>query len=367
MKLVKTKEGKARLSVPEGSMYDASVFYNKEGEMNRDISVSAIQAFQKDFGEKITICDALSATGARGLRYAKEISGVKHVVLNDKNPMAIKLIRKNIKENKLSKKCIVSKEDANILLRKNVYIVIDIDPFGSPNIFMDSAARSIYHKGFLCVTATDQSALAGTYPASCFRKYGIKTVRTEFYNELGVRILISFIMLSLSKYDRAFVPVLSFADKHYYRVFGKIEHAGKISEILKEFKYVSYCSCGNWVVGSSDKCSCGKKMEMIGPVYLGSIIDKKFCKNVLADIKKREFSLKKHEMKLMNLLVEESGMPPFYYDIHFLAKKMGFKIPKTESLIKKVKSKGFKATRTHFCMTAIKTNADLKTLKNILK
>jgi tRNA (guanine26-N2/guanine27-N2)-dimethyltransferase len=367
MKLKKIKEGKVSLSVPEGRIYDASVFYNKEGEMNRDISVSAIQIFQKEFKEKITVCDALSATGARGLRYAKEISEIKEVILNDKNPMALKLIRKNIKENKLSKKCIVSKEDANILMRKNVFIVIDIDPFGSPNIFMDSAARSVYHRGFLCVTATDQSALAGTYPNSCFRKYGIKTVRTEFYNELGVRILLSFIILNLSKYDRAFMPVMSFADKHYYRVFGKIEHAGKISDLLKEFKYVSYCTCGNWIIGTKEKCSCGKKFDLIGPVYLGSIMDKKFCKKVLADIRKRNFNLKKQEEKLLSLLVAESDMPPFYYDIHFLAKKFGFKIPKTEYLIKKVKSKGFKATRTHFCPTAIKTDAETKVLKKILK
>ena len=366
MKLMKIKEGKVKISVPEGRIYDASVFYNNEGEMNRDISVSAIQVFQKEFKEKITICDALSATGVRGIRYAKEISGIKEVVLNDKNPMAIKLIRKNIKENKV-KRCVVSKDDANMLMRKNVFVVIDIDPFGSPDIFMDSSARSVYHRGFLCVTATDQSALAGTYPESCFRKYGIKTIRTSFYNELGVRILISFIIHSLSRYDRAFVPVLSFADKHYYRVFGRIEHAGRMSDLLKNFKYVSYCSCGNWTVGTKEKCSCGKKFGLIGPVYLGSIEDKKFCKKILSEIRKRDFVMKKHEEKLLNLLIEESEMPPLYYDLHFLAKKLGFKIPKTESLSKRLEANGFKVSRTHFCPTAIKTNADFKDLKKILK
>jgi len=365
MKLMKIKEGKIKISVPEGRMYDASVFYNKEGEINRDISVSALQVFQKEFKEKITVCDALAATGVRGLRYAKEVSGIKKVILNDKNPIAIKLIRKNIKENKL-KKCVASKEDANILLRKNVFVSIDIDPFGSPNVFMDSAARSIYHKGFLSVTATDQSALAGTYPETCLRKYGIRSMKTDFYNELGVRILVSFIILNLSKYDRAFVPVLSFSHKHYYRVCGKIEHAGKITNLLKDFKYVSYCSCGNWEVGIKNKCSCDRKFSLVGPVYLGSIVDKKFCKKTLADIRKRKFNLKKQEEKLLILLIEETEMPPFYYDLHHLAKKLGLKIPKIESLIKKLKEKDFKASRTHFCPTAIKTGADFIKLKKLL-
>lgn len=365
MKMMKIKEGKVKISVPEGRIYDASVFYNKEGEMNRDISVSALQVFQKEFKEKITVCDALAATGVRGLRYAKEVSGIKKVILNDKNPTAIKLIRKNIKENKL-KKCVASNEDASLLLRKNVFIAIDIDPFGSPSIFMDSAARSVYHRGFLCVTATDQSALAGTYPEACLRKYGIRSLKTEFYNELGVRILITFIILNLSKYDRAFIPVLSFSNKHYYRVSGRIEHAGKIAELLKEFKHVSYCSCGNWEIGIKSRCSCGRKFSLIGPIYLGSIMEKKFCKKVLADVRKRKLNFKKQEEKLLGLIADEAEMPPFYHDLHHLAKKANVEIPKSEPLIKKLKAKGFKASRTHFNPMAIKTDATFTQLKKLL-
>jgi len=360
MKLKKIQEGKVRFFAPEGRIYDASVFYNPEGELNRDLSVAALQIFQKEFKNKITVCDALSGTGIRGLRYAKEVDGIKEVVLNDKNPLAIKLIRKNIKENKLSNKCKASKEDANLLLRKNVFIAIDLDPFGSPNIYMDSTARSIYHKGFLAATATDQAALTGTYPEAGLRKYGIKPIKTEFYNELGIRILISFIILTLARYDRAFIPVLSFASKHYYRVFGRIEHAGKISNLLKDFKYVSYCSCGNREVGVKEKCFCGKDFKLIGPIFIGNISDKKFCRKVLVEIKKRNFASKKEEEKLLKLIIEEAEMPAFYYDLHHLAKVLKKEPPRIEVLAKKLKSKGFKVSRTHFCPTAIRTDASLK-------
>lgn len=359
MKFKKIQEGKVNFFVPEGRIYDAPVFFNPEAELTRDISVSAIQTFQKEFKNKITICDALAGTGIRGLRYAREITGIKKVILNDKNPEAVKTIKKNIKENKLSRKCLASKEDASILLRKNVFVVIDLDPFGSPNIFMDSAARSIYHKGFLCVTATDQAALAGTYPNSCLRKYGIRPIKTEFYNELGVRILISFIISNLARYDRAFIPLLSFSTKHYYRVFGKIEHAGKIESLLKDFGYVSYClKCGDRKIGSIEKIdSNNHAFESCGLIYLGDMNDKKFCKKVLTDIRKRNFRLKKDEEKLLKIIVEEDEMP-FYYDLHSLAKKLKTDIPKTEVLIKKLRNKNFKASRTHFCSTAVKTDAD---------
>ena len=368
MNLNKIQEGKIRFFAPEGRIYDTSVFYNPEGELNRDISIAAIQTFQKDFKRKITICDALSGTGIRGLRYAKEVKGIKKVVLNDKNPMAVKLIRKNIKESKLSKKCIANWDDASLFLRKEIFDVIDLDPFGSPNTFIDSAARSIYHKGFLCVTATDQAALTGTYPETTLRKYGIKSIKTEFYNELGIRILISFIMMNLARYDRAFIPQLSISTKHYYKVFGKIEHAGKITELLKEFGYVNYCpKCGDRKIGDIEKCDSQNHIfKNCGLIYLGKINDKIFCKNVLDDAKKRNFKLKDEEMKLLKIIIGEADLCPFYYDLHYLARKLKIEIPKFEIFIKRLKEKGFKASRTHFCLTAIKTDADYENFVKLI-
>jgi tRNA (guanine26-N2/guanine27-N2)-dimethyltransferase len=367
MKLKKIQEGKIKFWIPLEDKYKAPVFYNPEAEITRDISISAIQIFQKQFKNKITICDALAGTGIRGLRYAKEISNIKKVILNDKNPVAVKLIKKNIKENKLSRKCKPSKEDANVLLYQNIFNVIDIDPFGSPVNFLDSSARSIYHRGFLAITATDQAPLCGTYPLTCLRKYGIVSMKTDYYAELGMRILITNIILTLSKRERVFIPLLNHSTKHYFRVFGKIEHLGKIRNILNKFGYIMDCSCGNREYGElKERCFCGKKFKIAGPVYLGNILDKKFCKKVLADIRKRDFKLKKQEERLLKLLIEEADMPAFYYDLHYLAKKIKIEIPKLEILIKKLKDKGFEASRTHFCSTAVKTDADFKQIKKLL-
>ncbi|MFQ6020539.1 MAG: tRNA (guanine(10)-N(2))-dimethyltransferase [Candidatus Aenigmatarchaeota archaeon] len=337
MKLKKVQEGKIKLWIYPGRIYDVPVFYNPEMELSRDISVSCIQTFQKQSKLNLNICDALAGTGIRGLRYAKEISGIKKVVLNDKNPKAFNLIKKSIKLNKLSRKCIAKKGDANVLLHENVFNVIDIDPFGSPNIFLDSAARSIWHKGFLCVTATDTAPLSGTYPQTCFKKYGIFSKKTEYYSELGMRILISYIILTLAKRDRSFIPLLSHATRHYFRVFGKIEHLGKLRNILKQFKM----------------------FDGIGPIYLGKIKDNKFCKEVLKDLQKRDFKLGKQEERLLKLIISEIDVP-FYYDLHRMRKKQ---LPKIDEVIKKLKKKGFKASRTHFCLTGIKTNANIKFFK----
>ncbi len=308
MKTRQIKEGKINLFAPRENLYEAEVFYNPKMAFNRNISVAAVQAFQnarkrslrhaesqKTFVQsaerKITILDALSASGVRGLRYAKEISGIKEIILNDKNPVAYGLIKKNIALNKLQKKCSAIKSDANVLMHQNVFDLVDLDPFGSPNIFLDAAARSIYHKGFLAATATDTAPLSGSYPETCFRKYGIRSMKTDYYSELGVRIMVSYIILALARRERAFFPVMSFSKEHYFRAFGKIEHAGEIGKLLKQFGYVMHCfKCGNRKTGELElKCSCGNKFEFVGPIFLGNISDKEFCLNVAKECNKRKF------------------------------------------------------------------------------
>lgn len=377
MKIQQIKEGKIKLFAPKENLYEAAVFYNPRMIFNRNISVTAIQAFQKSAERKITILDALSASGIRGLRYAKEVSGIKEILLNDKNPVAYGLIKKNIALNNLRKKCKPMKGDVNVVMHQNVFDVIDIDPFGSPNVFLDAAARSIYHKGFLAVTATDTAPLSGSYPETCFKKYGIRSMKTDYYNELGVRTLISYIILALAKRERAFFPVLSFSKEHYFRAFGKIEHAGKIKELLEQFGYVMHCTilksdsptssggCGNRKTGELElKCSCGNKFEFAGPVFLGNISDKKFCLHAAKECNKRKFV---EEEVLARQLASESELPPFYYDLHYLARVAKIRLPKMDEFIAELKKEGFTAGRTHFCPTAVKTDASYGQIVKMLK
>lgn len=366
MKTHQIKEGKIKFFAPKENLFEAAVFYNPKMAFNRNISVAAVQTFQKYVERKITILDALSASGVRGLRYAREISGVKEVFLNDNNPIAYGLIRKNITLNNIRKKCKPMKGDANVAMHQKVFDVIDIDPFGSPNIFLDAAARSIYHKGFLAVTATDTAPLSGSYPETCFRKYGIRSMKTDYYSELGVRILVSCIILALARRERAFFPVLSFSKEHYFRAFGKIEHAGKIKDLLEQFGYVMHCfKCGNRKTGKLElKCPCGNKFEFVGPVFLGNIYDKKFCLSVSKECKQRNFG---DEEALAKHLAFESELPPFYYDLHYLARVVKIKLPKMDDFIAELKKQGFKSGRTHFCPTAIKTDANYEQVVKMLK
>jgi len=69
-------------------------FYNPSMELNRDLSVLLVQWLANTYGKKLEILDGLAASGIRGVRFAKEISGDFFVTINDWNEEAYKLIKK---------------------------------------------------------------------------------------------------------------------------------------------------------------------------------------------------------------------------------------------------------------------------------
>src|SRR3972149_3984098 len=102
-------EGKVNVLVPklkafvkEPSDYapsKAPVFYNPVMELNRDISVLALQAYQRMVNREISICEPLASAGIRGVRFAAEIHGAKRVLINDMSERAVKLAKHNVQLN----------------------------------------------------------------------------------------------------------------------------------------------------------------------------------------------------------------------------------------------------------------------------
>ena len=50
-------------------------------------------------------------------------------------------------------------------------IQVDLDPYGSPSVFLDSAVQSVVDGGMLMCTATDMAVLCGGNAEVCYSKY----------------------------------------------------------------------------------------------------------------------------------------------------------------------------------------------------
>ena len=110
------------------------------------------------------------------------------------------------------------KNDARIALFSGAWQWIDIDPFGSPINFIDSALQNMARIGVLEVTATDTAALTGSSPTAGKRRYGSKGITDEYQHDDAIRVLIGTIARSAAKIDKAVKPILAMFDGHHVRV-----------------------------------------------------------------------------------------------------------------------------------------------------
>lgn len=340
------REGKAIIKVPKVEIVSKGmgVFYNPVMKFNRDISVLLLSSIDKD---KMQICDLLAGSGVRSIRFLLELkkSKIESITINDYSSKSVNSIKKNLKLNKINiknNKIMIANEDANLfLINSSGFDYIDVDPFGTPNPYLDSAVRRIARDGILAVTATDTSALCGTYPLACLRKYWAVPLKNELMHEIGLRILIRKVQLVGAQYDKALVPVFSYSKDHYMRVFFR-------------------CSKGK---GDVDNVISRHGMFMgAGPIWKGQLWDSKLVSEM---IKKNEV---KGNEKILSIIQEESKINTVgFYDLHSIAERNKMDIPRKLELISKLKKLGYKASETHFSGTSVRSDIKLKELLRIIQ
>jgi tRNA (guanine26-N2/guanine27-N2)-dimethyltransferase len=155
-------EGKAKAYFPKNE----NVFYNPIQEFNRDLSIAVLNTYTKT-RKNLRLLEGLAASGIRSMRYALEIDGLEEILANDFDRKSVDLIKLNINLNNVQSKVKASCDDANRAMyssftkKSTQFDVIDLDPYGSPTPFLDTALRSIKSGGLLLVTATDAAVLCG--------------------------------------------------------------------------------------------------------------------------------------------------------------------------------------------------------------
>ena len=355
------QEGKAKIRVDKG------VFYNPKMTFCRHLDVLVFKVISSEESKEVIILDALAATGVRGIRACLE-AGYKPV-FNDRDIKAVEIIKENLKLNEIDAQ--VFNKDAVALMRESRYVHIDLDPFGSPAEFIDAACFSALK--YLSVTATDTAALCGSATIAGLRKYGAYAVKTEYYPELGLRMLIGKIVREATKYDKSVEVLASWAKEHYYRVHIKFKRSVALAgKIYEKMGYLFHCfKCGNrqWVPmdGSIvENCKCGGKFVMMGPLWLGDLHNKEFVKKMIDKVEEMNVD-DKTKIKLAKYLkmIYDEVMIPFGYDIHAISRMLKISPPSVTSIIEELKKMGYEASKVHYRGTGFKTNADVEVIKKI--
>ncbi|KAJ6502519.1 N2,N2-dimethylguanosine tRNA methyltransferase [Mycena sanguinolenta] len=360
---------------------------------------------------KFVILEALSATGLRSIRYAKEIPHVSHILANDLSPAATAAMRRNIEINGLSPRPPPSeKEEASGPSTRPVEIkvnegdactlmynhrepsrrvdVVDLDPYGSAAPFIDAAVQCIKDGGLLCVTCTDLAVLATTnYSEKCFSNYGGVPIKSEYSHEAALRLVLHAVSTSASRYGRYIEPLVSLSIDFYVRLFIRVA-TSPIQAKKAITKTSTYWICSNCqsfygqplgklvetVHGKSvnynfklqggppviDKCpECDSVMHMAGPMWSAPIHNPEFVAKVLDHVENNEaqYGTAVRMKGMLTVAKEELPDTPFYFTPSKVSKHFHCVTPSFSDMASALLHGGHKISRSHASAGSIKTTA----------
>uniref|UniRef100_A0A1B0FAT7 tRNA (guanine(26)-N(2))-dimethyltransferase n=1 Tax=Glossina morsitans morsitans TaxID=37546 RepID=A0A1B0FAT7_GLOMM len=396
---------------------NGGVFYNPVQEFNRDLSITVINCYfqylLKERQEKISngnnqdcvkqyfaankyedglrILEALSATGLRSIRYAKEIAGVKEIIANDLSKQAVEAIRDNVQHNKVEHLIEVSHADATTLMYLSTspskqYDCIDLDPYGCPNRFLDAAIQSLKDGGLLLVTATDMAVLAGNAPEACYVKYGSVPLRMKSCHEMALRILLHCIESYANRYGKYCVPLLSISADFYVRVFVRIfSSQAKCKFSMSKQSMIYQCTgCSTFnlhPLGSIKPNPTETRPTQVkfgiptgpplgGPIWSDPIHDNAFVQRLIEAINKTplsELSTQKRLNGMLTMVLEELQDVPLYYTLDKLCCVLKLEIIPILKFRTALLYAGYRVSFSHAYKNSIKTDAPASVIWDILR
>jgi len=181
---------------------------------------------------QIHTLDALCATGSRINRWLTELPPEKaerlRLVGADLDEEALEFAQQNCPNVEFRN------EDSRQVLLSSGWQWVDIDPFGSPVPFLDSAMQSSARRAVMEITATDTAALTGSSASACLRRYGAKIRTDEMAHDSALRLLMATVARTAAQHDRCIMPLLSSWDSHHIRVSVKVHRSIQTANVLEE-------------------------------------------------------------------------------------------------------------------------------------
>jgi tRNA (guanine26-N2/guanine27-N2)-dimethyltransferase len=329
------------------------VFYNPAMAGDRDLAVAFIRAWGARVAPGRSGWDVTAATGVRGLRLLHETTAFDHVTLTEANLEAAGVLAQNAAR---YPGAVAARRDARILPDGGPFDYVDVDPYGTPAPFVNSALSAVRPGGVLAVTATDMMVLAGVQKGACERRYGARPLRGRLGPEGGLRILLAYLAREARTRHRAIRPLLCYTRDHHVRAYVEVSAEGEPSA-EDPIQTVDSTTWSGPPLGEGGP---------FGPLWLGPLFDRGLVNALRVPstaARPRETS------RFVERLQEESAADcPFYYESNRLAGDLGLtRPPSLERLLLALRERGFRAARTHARPEGFRTDAPRPVLEELAR
>jgi tRNA (guanine26-N2/guanine27-N2)-dimethyltransferase len=371
-RLALEREGSTNIYVPAESLSGKDpatfpAFFNPAARVNRDVSV-AIAAETRP----TSFLDALAGVGARGVRIANEVSGVR-ATLVEFNRVSLAIARKNVARNHLATRCDLVHQECNAFLfsrfgRPERFTAVDVDPFGTPAPYALGALTAASDEAIVSVTATDTATLCGVYPVVAERRYGVRLVKTESPHETAIRALLGFFARVGGMVDIGVRPVAAHSTLHYLRVYFRVARGASASDAsIRQLGYVSTCTSCHERYATRDPSPacprCGAKSMSVGPIWTGPLVDERVVEGATGHCERSGWD---RASAVLGSLKGLDRYPPFAFSLEALTSREGISSVKFARIVDCLSRVGKSAMRQPFG-SGLKTDASYSEVRSAVK
>jgi len=207
---------------------EGAIFHNPAMAGSRTRSVLLMQhAIEAGLLGDSTVyaLDGLSASGLRARRWLNElpadIAARISATMSDMDPVALDWAMRCHEEfppEHGEGELIAHLGDLRKTVLEHGRHWVDIDPYGSPLPFLDTAVQSLARRGVMEVSATDSAALTGSSKNALLRRYGARVRTDGLAHDSGLRVLLATVARTAARHERSIEPLMSIWESHHLRV-----------------------------------------------------------------------------------------------------------------------------------------------------
>ncbi|EHA63017.1 N2,N2-dimethylguanosine tRNA methyltransferase [Synechococcus sp. WH 8016] len=375
-----------------------SGFFRPDSRPARDLSVllaaSTLEGASRE--RPLRWLDLMAGCGIRSLRWALEARGASHqpveLWVNDADQERGPLLAANLEPLHACDGVVLNQihQPAERLLREaylehRFFDLIDIDPFGCPNVLLQSTLQAMRFGGVLLLASTDGRSPTGHDRFAAVRRFGAAARAHPSSWELALRLQLAAVAREAWLLGRGLEPLFSFSDGRTFRVAVRMRQRIRSGE-EQQLGFVARCErCGDQAVQAMldlqgwRPCACTDgcgRWAVSGPLWIGPIqnvsainglleisdrLDAGFNAGVSAGLSEgRDQTLAPRSRRMLEGLLADPGQPACCWSTAELSRRFQLKGPPAiEPLVAALRASGYGACVSGVMAGQVRTNAPL--------
>ena len=375
-----------------------SGFFRPDSRPARDLSVllaaSTLEGASRE--RPLRWLDLMAGCGIRSLRWALEARGASHqpveLWVNDADQERGPLLAANLEPLQACDGVVLNQihQPAERLLREaylehRFFDLIDIDPFGCPNVLLQSTLQAMRFGGVLLLASTDGRSPTGHDRFAAVRRFGAAARAHPSSWELALRLQLAAVAREAWLLGRGLEPLFSYSDGRTFRVAVRMRQRIRSGE-EQQLGFVARCErCGDQAVQAMldlqgwRPCACTDgcgRWAVSGPLWIGPIqnvsainglleisdrLDAGFNGGLSAGLSEgQDQTLAPRSRRMLEGLLADPGQPACCWSTAELSRRFQLKGPPAiEPLVAALRASGYGACVSGVMAGQVRTNAPL--------